>query len=182
MEITGLDEGKMAADMKEALVQFEDKKKQIPAEKATSKDRGVIYLGRIPHGFYEKQMKGYFSQFGDIKKLRLVRNRHTGKSKHFGFIEFKVPEVAPIVADTMHNYLLSGHLLQCKVLTPEQIHPKLFNAKKVKVENMGIKQAKLLNKPRSAAEIKKLQKKQMAALQKKEKTIKNFGIDYTFLN
>lgn len=40
-----------------------------------TEDRGVIYLGRIPHGFYEDQMRNYFSQFGDITRLRLSRNK-----------------------------------------------------------------------------------------------------------
>lgn len=37
--------------------------------------RGVIYVGRIPHGFYEKQMKSYFSQFGKVLRLKISRNR-----------------------------------------------------------------------------------------------------------
>lgn len=40
-----------------------------------TEDRGVIYLGRIPHGFHEDQMKAYFTQFGDVTRLRLSRNK-----------------------------------------------------------------------------------------------------------
>ena len=36
---------------------------------------GAIYLGQIPHGFYENEMKGYFSQFGKITRLKLFRSR-----------------------------------------------------------------------------------------------------------
>lgn len=36
--------------------------------------RGVIYLGHIPHGFFEDQMKDYFSQFGRVTKVRLARS------------------------------------------------------------------------------------------------------------
>ena len=35
----------------------------------------MIYLGRVPHGFYEEQMKSYFTQFGDVTRLRLSRNK-----------------------------------------------------------------------------------------------------------
>ena len=38
-------------------------------------DRGVLYIGRIPHGFYEDQMKEYFSQFGNVTRLRMARNK-----------------------------------------------------------------------------------------------------------
>lgn len=76
-------------------------------------ESGVVYVGRVPHGFFEEQMRAYFSQFGDILNLRLSRNKKTGKSKHYAFIEFSSNSVARIVAETMHNYLLFGHLLQC---------------------------------------------------------------------
>lgn len=36
---------------------------------------GVIYLGHIPHGFYEDEIRGFFSQFGTINKVRLSRSK-----------------------------------------------------------------------------------------------------------
>lgn len=74
----------------------------------------VVYLGRIPHGFYEQEMTSYFSQFGGITALRLARNKKSGASKHYAFIQFDSCSVAAIVVETMHNYLLSNRLLQCK--------------------------------------------------------------------
>ncbi|KAJ2746419.1 nucleolar protein [Coemansia sp. BCRC 34490] len=92
---------------------------------------GVVFVGRIPHGFYEEEMRGYFSQFGDIKRLRLSRNPSTGKSRHYAFIEFKSSEVATIVADTMNNYIMFDRLLKCKVVPESSVHEKLFaNCKK----------------------------------------------------
>jgi nucleolar protein 15 len=38
-------------------------------------ETGVVYLSRIPHGFYEDQMRAYFSQFGEVSRLRLSRNK-----------------------------------------------------------------------------------------------------------
>ena len=71
-------------------------------------------------------MKKYFSQFGTVRRLRLSRNKKTGASKHYAFVEFANSEVADIVAKTMHNYLMFGHILQCRVVPQEQVHPELF--------------------------------------------------------
>ncbi|KAG8631978.1 hypothetical protein KVT40_001118 [Elsinoe batatas] len=87
---------------------------------------GVIYIGRIPHGFYEPQMKAYFSQFGTITRLRLSRNKLSGRPKHYGFIEFESGAVADIVAKTMDKYLMFGHILQVRRLKEEQVHPELW--------------------------------------------------------
>ncbi|PVI07937.1 hypothetical protein DM02DRAFT_473113, partial [Periconia macrospinosa] len=103
------------------------KKQQKALEQARKgAEPGVVFLGRIPHGFFEPQMKKYFSQFGDINRLRLSRNKKTGASKHYAFIEFANGDVAEIVAKTMQNYLMFGHILQCKTIPSEQVHPNLF--------------------------------------------------------
>lgn len=87
---------------------------------------GVIYLSRIPHGFHEAQMRAYFTQFGDVTRLRLARNKRTGRSKHHAWLEFAHAEVAAIAAETMNNYLLFGHLLKVSVVPAEQVHAELF--------------------------------------------------------
>ncbi|KAF2872619.1 hypothetical protein BDV95DRAFT_570208 [Massariosphaeria phaeospora] len=107
------------------------KAQRLKLEKAARNDEhGVVYLGRIPRGFFEKEMKSYFSQFGKIIHLRLSRNKKTGASKHFAFIEFASADVADIVAETMNNYLMFNHILQCKVIPPDQVHPDLFKGDK----------------------------------------------------
>jgi nucleolar protein 15 len=103
------------------------RKKVKAVEKASSSGKpGVVYIGRIPHGFYEQEMRQYFSQFGTITNLRLSRNRKTGNSKHFAFIEFESAEVAEIVSQAMDNYLLFGHILKCKMVALEQVHKSLW--------------------------------------------------------
>lgn len=40
-----------------------------------TEDRGVLFIGRLPHGFYEDQLRAYFSQFGNVTRLRVSRNK-----------------------------------------------------------------------------------------------------------
>jgi len=109
------------------------KKKAVSAaSNPTKSKRGVIYVGRIPHGFYEAEMKKYFTQFGDITRLRLSRNKKTGKSKHYGFIEFAHHNVAKVAAETMNNYLLFGHLLKVHLVEAPNIHEDLLEGANMK--------------------------------------------------
>jgi len=84
----------------------------------------------VPRGFFEAQMKKYFSQFGKVNQLRLSRNKKTGASKHYAFVEFQSQEVADIVARTMNNYLLFGHILKVHLIPTDQVHPDLFKGAK----------------------------------------------------
>jgi len=109
-----------------AMSKKQQKKLKQLAESGTTEEPGVVYIGRLPHGFYEHEMKAYFSQFGTILRLRLSRNKKTGASKHFAFIEFESATVAEIVAKTMDNYLMFNHILKVKQVPTAQVHADLF--------------------------------------------------------
>ncbi|EOO00648.1 putative ribosomal biogenesis protein gar2 protein [Phaeoacremonium minimum UCRPA7] len=103
------------------------KTKVLKEEAETSQEEpGVVYIGHIPHGFYEQEMRQYFSQFGPINKLRVSRNKKTGAAKHYAFIEFAEASTAETVAKSMDNYMLFGHNLRVKVVPPSQVHERLW--------------------------------------------------------
>lgn len=143
---------------------------------------GVIYLGRIPHGFYEEQMHSYFSQFGDISRLRLSRNKTTGASKHYAFIEFESKEVAQVAAETMNNYLLFGHILKCKVVPDDEVHEALFEGANKTFRVLPRAQvAQYKNeRPRSRAKWDQLKKESASLLDAKLKKLGEMGIDYKY--
>ncbi|KAI1447529.1 hypothetical protein F5Y02DRAFT_379626 [Annulohypoxylon stygium] len=103
-----------------------ESKELLKSSKSGNGEHGIVYIGRLPHGFYEHEMRSYFSQFGTIERLRMSRNKKTGASKHFAFIEFTEAPVAEVVAKTMDNYLLFGRILKVKVISKSQVHDDLW--------------------------------------------------------
>lgn len=97
--------------------------------------RGVIYVGHVPDGFYEPQMKKFFQQFGRVTRLRISRSKTNARSKGFGFVEFEDEGVAEIVAQTMHKYLLFGKQLVCHIVPKDKQHPALFKGCRTKMVN-----------------------------------------------
>ena len=155
--------------------------KQLKAAEADgTADRGVVYVGRIPHGFYEHQMREYFSQFGPVTRLRLSRNRKTGAPKHYAFIEFESDEVAKIAAATMHNYLLFGHILKCKLLAKENVHEDLWKGANKRFKAMpGNKiEGRKLALPASKTEWKARQQKEEKKRAEKLKRTKKLGYEF----
>lgn len=155
--------------------------------KAATVERGVLYIGRIPHGFYEQEMQGYFGQFGAVSRLRLSRSKKTGKSKHFAFVEFEDREVAEVVAKSMNNYLLAGRLLQVKLLTPAEVKEKggaeeLFKGagRKFKAVPWHAVEKARLEAPKTQEQWDVLEKRNKARRSKKADKLKALGIDYEY--
>jgi len=142
----------------------------------------VVYLGRVPYGFFEPQMRGFFSQFGEVQRLRLSRNKKTGKSKHYAFIQFKHSETARIVAESMNGYLLFGHRLMCRLVPTEKQHPSLWKGANSKFKTIPWKK---INKAKhnQAKEPEQVQKTIQKLLQKESKKrtrLAELGINYNF--
>ncbi|THH00203.1 hypothetical protein EW026_g2264 [Hermanssonia centrifuga] len=158
------------------------KRKLEKAKRKPTEDRGVIYLGRIPHGFYEVQMKSYFSQFGDVSRLRLSRNKTTGRSKHYAFLEFESSSVAQIVAETMDNYLLMGHILTCKVIPKDEVHAELWVGANRKWRPVPMSRVARVqhNKPRTEEEQEKAEKRLIKRQTQKKRKLAESEINYDF--
>lgn len=128
--------GKSGSKRKTKADRFQ--KMQDEANENESKEpRGVVYLGHIPEGFAEPQMKVFFAQFGTVTRYRMARSRRNGHPKGYGFIEFEDESVAKIVADTMNKYLLFEKQLVCHVVPPEKQHRGLFRGAKRKTFNQA---------------------------------------------
>jgi nucleolar protein 15 len=158
------------------------KRKLEKAKRKPAAETGVVFLGRIPHGFYEDQLRAYFSQFGDISRLRVSRNKKTGRSKHYGFIEFASGPVAQIVAETMDDYLLLGHILTCKVIPKDEVHPELWvgaNRKWRVVPTYRLAHAQH-NKPRSEGQQRAAEKRLLSRQASRKRKLAEAGIMYDF--
>lgn len=164
--------------------QLKDKilKKKKNVQPQIKEERGVIYLGHIPYGFFEEQMKGFFSQFGIVTNLRLSRSKKTGKSRGYAFVEFEDKEVAEIVAETMNDYLMFGRRLKCEVVPPEKLNANTFRGsnKRFIVPHTINKHRAIHNKKRSAEDYQKSIDKLLEKEEKRRKKIEEFGIDYEF--
>lgn len=138
--------------------------------------RGVVYVGRIPHGFYETQMRRYFSQFGKVNKVNVARNVKTGASRHYGFVEFESMEVAKIVAETMNDYLMYGHILKCAVVPEDKIPVNAFRRKRVKCfdGNYERKENTKASVPKNEVWLNAFKERR----KEKQEHLKNMGIDY----
>jgi len=53
-----------------------------------------LYVGNFPYSVSEDQLRGIFSQYGEISELAMIMDRDSGRPKGFGFITFATQEAA----------------------------------------------------------------------------------------
>ncbi len=46
-----------------------------------------IYVGNLSFSTTQEELENLFSQFGNVESVRIVRDRQTGRSRGFGFVE-----------------------------------------------------------------------------------------------
>lgn len=154
--------------------------KKNKSKKGSTLTPGVVYVGHLPQGLLEPQLKSYFEQFGQIQRLRLSRSKKTGKSKGYAFIEFDCDEVAKIVAETMNNYLMGERLIKCHVMPPEKIHEQLFDGSEKEFKKPTYPAVERYNSKRSAKQISKMKDKLLKKESKLRKRLAAHGINYDF--
>jgi len=156
-------------------------RKRIDDEVGLVEQPGVVYIGHIPHGFYEAQMKDFFSQFGTVNKLCHVRSRKTGYSRGFAFVEFEFEEVAKIVADTMNNYLMFNKLLKCEFVPHEKVKSSWFlqhnHEFRKEMKKLSKKQVNVI---RTGDEMSALNHKRYTRLSKAEEKLRAAGVSYKY--
>jgi nucleolar protein 15 len=125
-------------------------------------------------------MRAYFTQFGPILNLRLSRNKKTGASKHYAFIQFSSAEVADIVARTMNNYLMFGHILKVRMIPDEQIHPELWKGanKRFKVVPRAMLERKEMERAKGREYWKGKVEKESSKREAKRKAMEELGYEY----
>lgn len=142
--------------------------------------KGVLYIKHIPHGFYEDEMRKYFSQFGKVTNVRLSRSGKTGRSRGYGFVEFKSEDVAKIAAETMDGYLFFNKILKCGVIPRDKIQHDLFaglsypfplRREIVRIVN---------NRKRTLDDDKRSTQRRLSRLQKTKSRLKKMGLQYDF--
>uniref|UniRef100_A0A1Y1MPF7 RRM domain-containing protein n=1 Tax=Photinus pyralis TaxID=7054 RepID=A0A1Y1MPF7_PHOPY len=154
--------------------------------KLPRKQHGFVYLGHIPHGFYEEEMRSYFGQFGKVINVRLYRSPRTGKSQGYAFIEFEHSEVAKIAAETMDNYLMFKKRLEAKFVPADKLkNLRMSFTPSWTAENYPLKEKReRLNQAKNAdpdhdTYIRHCHK-WMSSVRKTMLKLKELGIDYAF--
>lgn len=62
-----------------------------------------IFVGNLAWSVRDKELYESFSRFGDIEECVVILERHTGRSRGFGFVTFTTSDAARDAVEAMHG-------------------------------------------------------------------------------
>lgn len=78
-----------------------------------------IYVGNLSFSTGESDLQALFSQFGQVDRVHLVRNRDTGEPRGFAFVEMTNPEEADKAIEGLNGADLHGRTLSVSEARPK---------------------------------------------------------------
>ncbi len=77
----------------------------------------TLYVGNLPWAATDDDLMRAFSQYGEVTSARVVRDRETGKSRGFGFVEVS-DEQAQACVDALNGAEWAGRALTVNEAQP----------------------------------------------------------------
>ncbi len=71
-----------------------------------------IYVGNLNYATTDEGLTNCFSQFGEVLSSIVIKDRATGQSKGFGFVEFAEAQSADAAIEGMNGKELDGRRLR----------------------------------------------------------------------
>ncbi|PVU97214.1 hypothetical protein BB559_002113 [Furculomyces boomerangus] len=76
------------------------------------KDSAYIYIGGLPYELTEGDIICVFSQYGEIVNINLVKDKETGKSKGFCFLQYEDQRSTVLAVDNFNGIKLVGRVIR----------------------------------------------------------------------
>lgn len=82
-----------------------------------------LYVGNLPFTTGDSDLQDLFAQAGTVKSAQVIKDRASGRSKGFGFVEMSSAEEAQNAITMFHGKDFSGRPLTVNLARPREERP-----------------------------------------------------------
>ena len=82
-----------------------------------------LYVGNLPYSTVDADLQTLFAQAGTVKSAQVIKDRQSGRSKGFGFVEMSSNEEAQNAITMFHGKDYSGRPLTVNIARPREERP-----------------------------------------------------------
>lgn len=83
-----------------------------------------IYVGNLPRTVSEDALRQAFQQFGEVTKIKLIKDKFTNELKGFGFVEMPVQSEAAEAIAQMNGKNFEGQRLRVNEAREPEARPR----------------------------------------------------------
>ncbi len=80
-----------------------------------------IFVSNLNFKVKEGQLKDLFAQYGEVKSVKIVTDRESGKSRGFGFVEMDNDDEAQTAIDCLDNSNHEGRDMKVVKAKPREV-------------------------------------------------------------
>lgn len=78
-----------------------------------------LFVGSLPFSVTEESLGQLFAQHGQVQSVNIIKDKYSGNSRGFGFVEMSSDEEAQTVIDKLNGYNLEGRTIIVKEALPK---------------------------------------------------------------
>ena len=79
-----------------------------------------VYIGNLSYKTSEDDLRTLFSEVGTVASVSLIKDRETGNSKGFAFLEMTTQVEAEAAIGRFNGYMMSGRELKVNLARPRE--------------------------------------------------------------
>jgi RNA recognition motif-containing protein len=82
-----------------------------------------IYVGNLKYGVTDEQLKDMFGEFGEVASADVIKDKFSGQSKGFGFVDMPNDAEAGDAIQALHDSMHDGRKLTVNEARPRSERP-----------------------------------------------------------
>lgn len=79
-----------------------------------------LYVGNLPYKTTEEDLRALFKQAGTVESVDVIKDRETGRSKGFGFVQMSTQSEAEKAISMFNGYSLEDRELKVNTARPRE--------------------------------------------------------------
>ena len=83
-----------------------------------------LFIGSLAYATTDDSLKAFFEQIGEVESDRVITDRDTGRSKGFGFVEYKDEANNQKAVDQLDGKELDGRTISVGLARPKEDRPR----------------------------------------------------------
>ncbi|MEO6916814.1 MAG: RNA-binding protein [Chitinophagaceae bacterium] len=79
-----------------------------------------IFVSNLGFHVESEDLKGFFSEFGEVSSAKVIMDRETNRSRGFGFVEMMDDAAGNEAINKLNGYVVEGRAMVVNVARPKE--------------------------------------------------------------